>query len=216
MCTFKTNKQSSFMTLQVQGRHPKPPGKWGRTRMISGMRINLGLASPQGVGRRNLGVWGSLPSTPRLSRTRNEAGTGRFLGDALGLGGVSYLGRGGRRISDGGLGSSSGSAPAGVTAQQAGLPPPAHPPPPTAAGPERGLDGRRSPRMPSASKGGGSGCGYCCGLPRAAALVPAPAPPPPPAAAASSSPPLPSPLRRLLQSPLTRPDVTLPPASRTA
>lgn len=124
---------------------------------------------------------------------------------------MSYLGRGGRRISGRGLGSSSGSAPAGVTAQQAGPPPPAHPPPPTAAGPERGLDGPRSPRMPSASKGGGGDCGYCCGLTRAAALVPAPAPPPPPAAAASSSPPLPSPLRRLLQRPLTRPDVTLPP-----
>lgn len=204
------------MTLQVQGRHPKPPGKWGRTRTISRMRINLGLASAQGVGRRNPGVSGSLPSTAGQSRKRDEAGSGRLLEDALGLGGVSYLGRGGRRISGGGLGSSSGSAPAGVTADQAGPPPPAHPPPPTAAGPERGLDGRRSPRMPSASKGGGGGCGYCCGLPRAAALVPAPAPPPPPAAAAASSPPLPSPLRRLLQRPLTRPDVTLPPASRTA
>lgn len=37
-----------------------------------------------------------------------------------------------------------------------------------------------------------------------------PAPAPPPAAAAASSPPLPSPLRRLLQRPLTRPDVILP------
>jgi hypothetical protein len=114
-------------------------------------------------------------------------------------------------ISGGGLRSSSGPGPAGDNPQQAGPPPPAHPPPPTAAGPERGLEGRpveSSPQVQSASTGGGGGCCCYCWPPQAVAPVPAPAPPP--AAAAASSPPLPSPLRRLLQRPLTRPDVILP------
>lgn len=67
-------------------------------------------------------------------------------------------------------------------------------------------------RVPSAFTGGGGGgrcCYCCCWPPPAAAHVPAPAPPPA-AAAAASSPPLPSPLRRLLQRALTRPDVILP------
>lgn len=51
------------MTLQVQGRHPKPPGKWGRTRTVSEMRTDLELAPAQGV-RGDPGVLGSLP--PRL------------------------------------------------------------------------------------------------------------------------------------------------------
>lgn len=64
--------------------------------------------------------------------------------------------------------------------------------------------------IPSAFTGGGGCCCYCCCWPPpAAALVPAPAPPPA-ASAAAWSPPLPSPLRRLLQRPLTRPDVILP------
>lgn len=48
------------------------------------------------------------------------------------------------RISEGGLGSSSGPGPAAVNPQQAGRPPPAHPPPPIAAGPERGFEGRQA------------------------------------------------------------------------
>lgn len=58
------NRWSSFVTLQVQGRHPKPPGKWGRTRTVSGMRTNLGLAPAQGMGR-DPRVSGSLSSKPR-------------------------------------------------------------------------------------------------------------------------------------------------------
>ena len=76
----------------------------------------------------------------------------------------------------------------------------------------RGRPSRQCPRVPSAfTGGGGDGCCWygCCWPPSAAALAPALAPPSA-AAAAASSPPLPSPLRRLLQRPLTRPDVTLP------
>lgn len=131
-------------------------------------------------------------------------------------GGVSYLGRGGRR--DFGrraraqlrAGTLKGQPSAsGIAA--AACPSPAA----ECGGTERGFEGRlsgESPRVPSAfTGGGGSGCCYCycCWPSAAAALVPAPAPPPA-AAAAASSPPFPSPLRRLLQRPLTRPDVILP------
>lgn len=183
------NRWSSFVTLQVQGRHPKPRGNGAEPERSRGWGPICVWHQPR-VWAETQGSRGASPPCLGRAGLRGPAGTERLLGDAPGLGGVSYLGRGGRRISGGGLESSSGLAPAGVTAQQAGPPPPAHPPPPTAAGPERGLDGRWSPRVPSASKGGGGGCGCCCGPPRAAALVPAPAPPPA-AAAAASSPPLP-------------------------
>lgn len=58
------NRWSSFVTLQAQGRHPKPPGKWDRTRTVSGMRTNLGLAPAQGMGR-DPRVSGSLSPMPR-------------------------------------------------------------------------------------------------------------------------------------------------------
>lgn len=62
-----------------------------------------------------------------------------------GLGGVCPTWAGADAgISGGGLASSSGPGPARVNPQQAGSPPPAHPPPPSAAGPERGFEGRLS------------------------------------------------------------------------
>lgn len=94
----------------------------------------------------------SLPSTPRFvtgqgvrpeEGVRTERGRGSPSGVLGGSRGVCPTWAAAvAGISEGGLGSSSEPGPAAVNPQQAGRPPPAHPPPPTAAGPERGFEGR--------------------------------------------------------------------------
>lgn len=163
------------MTLQVQRRRRKLPGKRGTSPQgnrveAEGLR-GAGTRAGTSPGRGQRPRSPSHPSPPRQGRSlRGGSGSGRRRGSGPGEGGA-WGARGGgvcptwavadAGIARGGLGSSSGPGPARINPQQAGPPPPAHPPPPTAAGPERGFEGRparQSPRAPSASTGGGGGC----------------------------------------------------------
>lgn len=137
---------SSVKTPKASGKTGRQPsGKWGRTRTISEMESDGVWHEPGACS--DLRVPGTPPLLSRLGHSARGAagGGGRDWGRAApwGVGGVcptwAVADAG---VSGGGLWSSSGPGPAGVNPQQAGPPLPAHPPPPTAAGPERGFQGR--------------------------------------------------------------------------
>lgn len=129
----------------------KPSGKGAEAEGLRGGGTTSGTRPGRGQRLRSV----SYPYPPHKGQSLRE-GCGLRRGLGLGEGGArgtpaAPWGFGGvcptwavadAGISGGGLGSSSGPGPAGINPQQAGPPPPAHPPPPTAAGPERGFEGR--------------------------------------------------------------------------
>ena len=157
--TYRERNRRSFVTLQVQSRHRKALGKQGTSLRVNGVEADClrGGVTRSGTspGRGQLPRRLSYPSPPHQGRSLRE-GCGWRRGSGLGEGGARGTpeapgGFGGvcptwavadAGISGGGLGSSSGPGPTGINPQQAGPPPPAHPPPPTAAGAERGFEGR--------------------------------------------------------------------------